>query len=286
MSAAAARRVGVAWMLLSLAAAIALAATGAGTGEAQAKGDSQRFWATFRAEKTISWTEPRRTGQVDCYHRWWTSAEGRQVERYASTVPVKALVTRAGLDRGSIFVKWRTWNVYDAGSSFPMPGMGSIDRTASRAEDWEAGTCGVRGVIIDDEGRERDTPVPPKPTDCKLKRPAVDASFWPDGKQVTFTVRPSDDDQAELMGRYRNCELQHPYEMDEITWGSEVSAVLPRKALFDPTVPVVQIRGNRQYHQTFLVGGARGLVFTSGGVKWTVTLRRAGVQVIKGRRRR
>jgi hypothetical protein len=164
--------------------------------------------------------------------------------------------------------------------------MGSIDRTASRTEDWVAGTCGVRGKIIDDEGRERDTPVPPKPTDCKVMRPAVDASFSPYGREVTFSVLPSDDDQDKLMGRYRNCELQRPYEMDDITWGSEVRAVLPRAALFDPSVPVVQIRANRQYHQHFFVGGARGNVFTSGGVKWTVTLRRAGVQVIKGRRRR
>jgi len=282
VSPAAARRFGVACMLLSLAAALLLAATGAG--EAQAKGDSHRFWATFRAEKTISWTEPRRTGHVDCYHRWWTSAEGRQVETYASTKPIKALVTRAGLNGQSIFVKWRTWDVYDEGSSFPMPGMGSIDRTASRAEDWEAGTCGVRGVIIDDEGRERDTPVPPKPTDCKAKRPAVYASFSPNGRETTLSVYAADDDQAKLMGRYRDCELQHPYEMDEIGWGSEVRATFPRKALFDPSAPVVRIRANKQYHQLFLVG--TGHVITDGGVKWTVTLRRAGTEVIKGRRRR
>lgn len=284
MSPAAARRFGVACLLATLAAALLLAATGAG--EARAKADSQRFWATFRAEKTIGWVEPRRTGLVDCYHSWWTSAEGRQVERYASTKPIKALVTRAGLGGGSIFLKWRTWDLYDQGSPRPMPGMGAIDRSASRAEDWEAGTCGVRGVIVDDEGRERETPVPPKPGDCGVKRPAVEGSLFPDGKRVTFSVYATDRRQAALMGGYRSCELRHPYDMDEITWGTEVSAPFPRKALFDPSVPVVQIKASRQYHQKLLVGGGSGLVIANGDVRWTVTLRRAGVRVVKGRGRR
>lgn len=270
-----ARRFGIACMLVAFAAAVVLAATGAGEAQA-AKYQSQRFWATFRAEKTISWSEPRWTGHVDCYHSWWTSAQGRQTETYRSTKPIKVIVYTAGLDSQSTFFKWRTWDEFDEGSTRAMPAMGRIDRTASRAEDWEAGTCGVRGVIVDDEGRERTTPVPPPAQDCGVRQPAVYGSFSPSGRTTTLSVYSAGDDQDDLMGIYRSCELAEPYEMDELRWGDEVRAQFPRAALFNPAIPRVTFRANERYHQQYFVGGARGSVFTSGGVKWSVTLRRAG----------
>lgn len=277
-----ARRFGIGCMLAAFLAAVALAVTGAG--DAQAK--SYRFWATFRAEKTIRWAEPKWYGHTDCYHRWWTDAAGSQTEVYRSTKPVKMLIYTGGLNSQSTFVKWRTWDEYDEGASRQMPGIGKIDRSASRTTDWEAGTCGVRGVIIDDEGRETTTMPPPKPQDCGARTPAVYGSTYFGTRTVELSIGSAGRDQDDQMGQYRNCELAKPYDMDDLRWGSEVSARLPRAALFNPSVPSVTLRATATYHQKYFVGNVHGLVFTNGEVRWTVTLRRAAIPLLQGRRRR
>jgi hypothetical protein len=282
--ATAARRFALACLLVTLLAAVAQAAAGAG--EARAFDPGQRFWATFRAEKTIKWAEPRWTGRVDCYHSWWTDAVGSQTETYRSTKPVKVLVYRSGLKGQSTFLKWRTWDPYDEGSSRSMPGMGKIERKADRVTDWTAGICGVRGVIIDDEGRERTTPVPPPPGDCGTQTPAVYGSLSFDTRRSALSIYSAGDDQDKLMGVYRACELQKPYVMQELRWSSDPAAKLPRAALLDPSVPVVRFVASRQYSQQWFTGGMRGIVLASGSVRWTVTFRRAAVPVVKGRRRR
>lgn len=268
-------------LLTLLAAALLLTTLGAAT--AQAK--SVRFWATFRADKTIRWAEPKWYGHTDCYHRWWTSGSGRQTETYRSTKPIRVLIYTGGLTSQSTFIKWRTWDEFDEGATRHMPGMGKIDRSATRATDWEAGTCGVRGVIIDDEGRERTTPVPPEPQDCRASTPAVDANMYL-GKTAELTIGSAGSDQDALMGSYRACEIAVPHEMDEFRWGSEVSARVPRAALFNRDLPAVVFSGRKDYHQKWFVGGMRGLVFATGSVRWTVTFRRGEIPVITGRKRR
>ncbi len=271
--------------ILTLLLAVALV-TAASAATAQAGYKTQRFWATFRAEKTIRWVEPRWYGHTDCYHRWWTDASGKQTEVYRSTKPVKVLLYTGGLQSQSVFVKWRTWDPYDEGSTREMPGMGRIERSASRTGDWEAGTCGVRGVIIDDEGRERTTPVPAPPQDCGVRQPAVYGDLSLGTRTADLSIGSAGSDQDALMGVYRACELARPYEMQDLRWGSEVSAKLPRAALFNRDLPSVTLRGSQEAHQKFFVGAMHGLVLTTGTVRWTVTLRRAAIPVIKGRKRR
>ncbi len=275
-------RFGLGCMLAAFLAAVVLAATGAG--DAHAK--SVRFWATFKADKTIRWAEPKWYGHTDCYHRWWSSAQGRQTETYRSTMPIRVLIYTGGLTSQSTFIKWRTWSEYGESATRHMPGEGVISRSASRATDWEAGTCGVRGVIIDDEGRERTTPVPPEPQDCKTTRPAVDANMYLGSKTAELSIGSAGADQDDLMGSYRACEIATPYEMDEYRWGSEVSSVVPRAALFNSDLPQVVFSGRHDYHQKWFVGGMHGLVFATGSVRWTVTFRRATIPVITGRKRR
>ena len=269
-------------ILILLAAVVALATVGAGS--AQAK--SVRFWATFRAEKTIRWAEPKWYGHTDCYHRWWTRAGGTQTETYRSTMPVRVLLYTSGLDSSSTYLKWRTWDQYDEGSTRPMPGMGKIDRSASRTTDWEAGTCGVRGVIIDDEGNERTTPVPPRPGDCGVRQPAVYANVSFDKRGAELSVSSAGRDQDPLMGSYRECELQKPIDLQELRWDSRAFARFSRTALFNPDLPAVTLRGSQAAHQQWFVGNMAGLIFASGSVTWSVTLRRAKIPVITGRKRR
>lgn len=280
----AARRFALACLLVTLLAAVAQAAAGAG--EARAYDPGQRFWATFRAQTTRDWVEPRWSGHEDCWHRWWTDARGKQTESYQSTKRIRVLVYRGGSKGQSTWLKWRTWDPMDGGESRSMPGMGKITRSADRVTDWTAGICGVRGPIIDDEGRERTTPIPEPPGDCGTQTPAVYGSLSFYDRKATLSVYSAGDDQDKLMGVYRDCELAKPYAMPELRWDDTVAAKLPRAALFDPAVPEVKVSARKEYHQQWFVGNMHGLVFATASVRWTVTLRRAAAPVVKGRRRR
>lgn len=275
-----ARRFGVACMLAAFLAAVVLAATGVG----EAHGAQQaRFWATFRAEKTIGWSEPRWTTREDCWHSWWTQGSGRQTERYESTMPVKLLAYTAGMNNSSVFFKWRTWDEFAESSDREMPAVGTITRQATRSEDWVAGTCGVRGVIIDDEGNERTTPVPRPPDDCGTRKPGVDGWIGTGSKYMWLDTGASFASQEAQMG-FRACELNMPYEMDERGWSVDIRGRYSRAELFNPGVPVVKVSAGERYSQKQLIGGARAILFTSGSVSWTVTLRRAAPPRRGGRR--
>jgi len=282
-----ARRFGIGCMVAALLAAMLLAVTGAGDAHAA---KPQRFWATFRVTKSVGWVEPKWYGHTDCYHRWWTEGRGRQTEVYRSTKPVKALIYTSGLGATSTFIKWRTWDEYDEGSTRQMPGTGRIDRSASRTTDWEAGTCGVRDAIIDDEGRKTYTMPPPKPQDCGARAPAVYGSLYLGSRGAELTISSAGEDQDPLMGIYRTCEFHTPHKLQELRWSStDVVARIPRKALFDPETPSVTLSATQEASDKDWVGNFRGLLLTSGTVRWSVTLRRAEIPVIrggKGRRRR
>jgi hypothetical protein len=264
-----ARRFGIACMLVAFAAAVALAATGA----EDARAARPKYARFFRAQKTISWSEPRWTTNVDCWHSWWTQASGRHTERYESTMPVRVLAYDNG--SGYTFFQWRSWDPYDPGTNKKaMPGMGLLERRASRSTDWEAGHCGVRGVIIDDEGRERTTPVPPKPTDCGTRKPAVEGWIGVNGVYMHLDVGPFVDSQEPVMV-FRRCELRMPDEMDERGWSQDVVGRYPYKDLWNPKKPVIKVSAREQYRRTIPLVNGRGTATTSGNVSWTVTLRRA-----------
>lgn len=276
-----ARRFGLACMAVTFLAAVVLAATGAG--DAHAAGRPIRFMATFSAVKTIRWGEPRWSARADCWHRWWTEADGTQSEVYRSTKPVKALLL--GNARSSGYIKWRTWDEHGDSATREMPGMGKLQRSASRTSDWEAGTCGVRGPIIDDEGHERPTPLPPPPDDCGSRQPAVYAVLGLDSRGAALSVRAAGVEQMALMS-WRSCELQRPEEMQDAAWGDDVVTPIPWRRLLDPTVGVVELSGKKSYVGQRPAGGPDAWVISGGNVSWTVTLRRDTVQVIKGRKRR
>ncbi len=229
--------------------------------------------------KTIRWGEPRWSARADCWHRWWTAADGTQTEVYRSTKPVKALLL--GTARSSAYFKWRTWDEHGESATREMPGMGRMQRSASRETNWDAGTCGVRGPIIDDEGHERTTPLPPPPDDCGSKQPAVYAVLDLDARGADLSVRAAGLDQVPLMS-WRRCELHHAAEMQDSAWGDDVIAPIPWRQLLDPTLGTVTLSGRKSYVGQIPAGGPDAWVFTDGNVRWTVTLRRDTVQVIRG----
>jgi hypothetical protein len=263
-----ARRFGVACMLAAFLAAIVLAATGAG--EARGAYQSEPFWATFSATKTVSWSEPKWTTRQDCWHSWWTQASGRQKESYRSTMPVKVL---AYSNNGYTFFKWRTWDPYAESAQRRMPADLTLTRSATRATDWDAGTCGVRGIIIDDEGNERSTPVPPPAQDCGTRKAGVDGWLGVKSVWLELFVESSVPSQDRVQ-RYDDCELHVPEKMTELNWSGEVLARWSPNQFYRSKRGTLTYTARESYRDWIPLGGGAGRLNRSGTVTWTVTLRR------------
>jgi hypothetical protein len=232
-------------------AALCACALGAIAAPAQAAKPA-KFTATFEAQRTVKWNEPRWQPPSSCYRVHYEYGSGGETWKVKSR-PTKILVSRGY--KGVPMVRIGTWNEREPTVQIGLEASGIQSRANDVFSGWNPGSCG--GVPGTD---------PPRVTDCGTRLPKHIVLPQFAARTLTPDVIDAPDNMAPGFGK---CALNQPGKIAE-AW-TRVPGKYSLSKLLSARRKPVQITGKDKWNDKgFLPNG--GLLNRSAQVSWTLTL--------------
>jgi hypothetical protein len=223
----------------------------AAAGPAQAAPKPAKFTATFEAQRTVKWDEPRWQPPSQCDRVRYESGNGGE------TWKVKARATKVLLSRGYKgvpTVRIGTWDEREPKLQVGLQASGIQSRTNDIFSGWNPGSCGG------EPGTD-----PPRISDCGTRLPKHLVLLQFAARTLTPDVTDAPDNLAAGFGK---CALNQPKKISE-AWTRVPGKYSLSKLL--KTRKAITIEGHDKWKDTgFLPNG--GLLNRSAQVTWTLTL--------------
>lgn len=236
--------------LVVLAAAVPAAPASAATA---------RFTATFEAEKTVAWDQPRGVSQVSCRGEHYSIASGDETWRVNINKPFKVVVS-------SGFRGLTTWQ-FDSWSPMRVDldgveGTGYVQRALRTESGTTGGWC--------NPGGSKD---PQPENDCGTQLPRYQVRFSAHRGQVDWSMTPVEWMANERLGFYQ-CHLFAP---EGVPVGSfpRLTGTFRTKDLFNRRKRTIVVGNRKSYGpESYPVVNLGVEQTTSAKVAWKLTLRR------------
>jgi hypothetical protein len=234
--------------LLPLAALCACALVAAAPAQAA---KPKKFTATFEAQRTVKWNEPRWQTVSQCDHVRYEYGEGGETWKVKSR-PTKILVSRGY--KGMPTIRIGTWNEREPTVQVGLDASGFQELKNDIFSGWNPGSCG--GVPGTD---------PPRVTDCGTRLPKHIVLLQFAARTLTPDVTDARDNMAPGFGK---CALNQPGKIGE-AW-TRVPGKYSLSKLLGARKPVTISGKDKWNDKGFLPNG--GQINRSAQVSWTLTL--------------
>jgi hypothetical protein len=210
-----------------------------------------KFTATFEAQRTVTWDEPRWMTISQCDHVRYEYGEGGETWKVKSKA-TKVLVRRGY--KGVPMIRIGTWDERDPTVQVGLEASGFQSRTNDTFSGWNPGSCGG------EPGTD-----PPRVTDCGTRLPKHHVILMFTARTLTPDVIDAPDNMA---AGYGKCPLNQPAKIRE-AWTRVPGKYSLSKLL--RARKAVEITGKDKWSDKGFVGNG-GRVNRSAHLNWTLTL--------------
>jgi hypothetical protein len=214
------------------------------------------FLATFEAERSVHWNQPRGVNLIDCHGQHYYGANGEDTTTIKTRRPFKVVVIRVGPSA--------SWQFGDLPGRDPLAYGIEAHGVSTRSYTVHSGTTG--GWC----GAAQTDPQPA--TDCGTRLPDYQAVFSAGRRELTWSASFAQRTNEKF--DFYNCPLTVPNGMYAGSFPS-LPGRIDRTALFSPRKRTVIIAARKDYGPTATGVPNLGVDRTaSGSVSWKLTLTR------------
>jgi hypothetical protein len=242
------------------APAAAAPATGAQATEAQATGapaaKTATFSATFEAERSVHWNQPRGVNLIDCHGQHYSAANGEDTTTIKTRRPFTVTVRRFGRSVG-----WQFGALPGADPlAYGIEAHGVSTRSFTVHSGTTGGWCGAAQTD------------PPPATDCGTRLPVYQTVFSAGPRELTWSASYAQHTHEKF--DFYNCSLTVPDGMYAGSFPS-LPGRIDRSAVFNRRKRTLVISAAKNYGPTKTGVPNLGVDLTaSGRVSWKLALTR------------